>query len=530
MSDCAAAMDSQQRAPTDSAAEAPRAARLWRAAALLPALVALAVALSPPLNHDVAALIAFTERWLAGEALYTQLIDVNPPLIFLLNAIPAAIARATPLDGVAALHLCLVLLALLCWRLTARLLVARAQGPTEAAMLAALVPLACVISGYDFGQREWMMGLVAIPYAALAARRIEGPRVPLPLALSIAVLAAVGFALKPHFLGVPALIELLVLVRVGWRRALTDPVPWAIALCLGLYAASIPVFFPQFFGFVVPLVWGNYLDLSVFTFWNVLLSEILGAMLLLLLLALAVALPPRSGALAQALALAAAGAFLAAWVQHKGWTYHAAPVLMLAPLAIAAAAGRRLDAALPLPCAARAAPALGALAACAVFAYAARGSEAPWMQVWRPVIGQEYRLTQWLTREAYGQRILVLSPDIFPVYPALNYARSTSTLRTMTMWLLQGSYAACPESGARYRETWEMSRTEFFVFRTTAEDFAARPPSAVLLSRRTAIADCAGQPFDYVEYFSRHPLFAATFARYREAGELGVYRLFVREE
>ncbi|MCS6930838.1 MAG: hypothetical protein NZM27_01345, partial [Acetobacteraceae bacterium] len=178
----------------------------------------------------------------------------------------------------------------------------------------------------------------------------------------------------------------------------------------------------------------------------------------------------------------------------------------------------------------RIAPAAAALSALALFAYAARGGEAPWAQIWRPAIGEDARLAEWLTREAYGQRILVLSPDIFPVYPALNYARATSTLRTMTMWLLQGSYHACPEAGARFRETWEMGRTEFFVFRTTAEDFAARPPSAVLVSRRTAIPDCGGRPFDYLDYFGRHPLFAATFARYREAGELGIYRLFLREE
>lgn len=522
-------MDSE-RAPAVTAQPQDRAARAWRAAALLPAALALLVVLSPPLNHDVAALLAFTERWLAGETLYTQLIDVNPPLIFLLNAIPAAIARVTPLDGVAALQLSLVLLMLLCWRLTARLRADRAEGAVEAAAVSALVPLAAVIAGYDVGQREWIMGLVAIPYAALAARRIEGPRVRLPLALAVAVLAAIGFALKPHFLVVPVLVEFLVLVRVGWRQGLTDPVPWTIGAFFVGYAASIPVFFPQFFGFAVPLAWGNYLDLSVFTVWNVVLAEVLGPLLLLLLVTLVVALPPRSGALAQALALAAAGAFLAAWVQRKGWTYHGAPVLMLAPLALAAAAGRWLDAALPQGSAPRAGPVFGAVCAVVLLIFAARGGEAPWRQIWRPVVGEEYRLTEWLTREAYGQRILVLSPDMFPVYPALNYARSTSTLRTMTMWLLQGAYATCPENGGRYRETWDMSRTEFFVFRTTAEDFAARPPSAVLLSRYTAIADCAGQAFDFIEYFSRHPLFGATFARYREAGSLGLYRLFVREE
>jgi hypothetical protein len=530
--DCAPQMDSEQSRETSlSARRAPAAAsRLWRGLSFLPAALGLAVALAPPLNHDVAALLAFTERWLAGEALYTGLIDVNPPLIFLLNAVPAAIARWTPLDGVQALQLCLVLFGLLCWRLAARLRAVRAEGPVEAALLSALVPLALVIAGYDVGQREWIMGAVAIPYAALAARRIEGPPPGAALAVGVALLAAMGFALKPHFLGVPALVELLVLLRVGPRRALRDPVPWTIAAFLLAYGVSIPVFFPDFLGFVVPLVWGHYLDLSVFGFWGVLLSNALGAALLLLAVALPAALPRRAGALAQAFALAAVGAFLAAWVQHKGWTYHAAPVLMLAPLALAAAAGRRLDAMLPPARSQRMAPPAAALAALALFAYAARGGEAPWAQIWRPVIGEDARLAEWLRREAYGQRILVLSPDIFPVYPALNYARATSTLRTMTMWLLQGSYPTCPEGGARFRETWEMGRTEFFVYRTTAEDFAARPPSVVLVSRRTAIPDCGGQPFDYLDYFGRHPLFAATFARYRESGQLGVYRLFVREE
>ncbi len=227
-----------------------------------------------------------------------------------------------------------------------------------------------------------------------------------------------------------------------------------MAAALLAYGVSIPLFFPDFFGFVVPLVWGHYLDLSVFGFWGVLLSNALGAALLLLLLALLLALPARAGALAQAFALAAGGSFLAAWVQHKGWTYHAAPVVMLAPLAIAAAAGRRFDSALPAARARRIAPALAALSALAFYAYAARGGEAPWMQIWRPVIGPDARLAEWLSRQAYGQRILVLSPDIYPVYPALNYARASSTLRTMTMWLLQGSYATCPENGARFRETW----------------------------------------------------------------------------
>ena len=43
---------------------------------------------------------------LAGERLYVDLVDINPPLIFVLNLIPAAIDRLTPINGPTALTLC----------------------------------------------------------------------------------------------------------------------------------------------------------------------------------------------------------------------------------------------------------------------------------------------------------------------------------------------------------------------------------------------------------------------------------------
>ena len=139
------------------------------------------------------------------------------------------------------------------------------------------------------------------------------------------------------------------------------------------------------------------------------------------------------------------------------------------------------------------------------------------------------RLADWLRQEAHGERLLVLSPFISPVYPALNYARAQTTLRTMTLWLLQGVYRDCPADGERFRQTWEMSRTEFYVYRTVAEDFARAPPAAVLVSRAGGMPACGGQEFDFVAYFSRHPLFAETWLRYRLSGEIEGYRLYVRE-
>jgi hypothetical protein len=515
-----------QQAIPQRAARARAQARLLWLAALVPALAFLMTVIAPPLNHDVAAVLNFAERWLAGERLYTDLIDVNPPLVFVLTLVPAAIGAWTPLDGVQALLACVLAVCALATWLALRLV--RGRPPVELAALGVVVPLLTLVAGYDFGQREHLMAVAAIPYLFLAARRMEGLSAGRGLTLGCAVLAALGFALKPHFLVVPALVEALVLLRLGPRRALRDAVPWTMAAVWLGYLAAIPVVFPDYFGHVLPLVWDYYLDLGGFAWWQVILTERLGTALMLLVPLAVVAARGAWGALPKVLAVAALGATVAAVVQHKGWTYHVLPVRMLAGLLAVVLAARWLDRTLPTTRAARLAPAAAVVAAFAIGIHNFAGAEAPWRQVtwsWSHA-GQ---LSALLKREAYGERLLVLSPDIFPVYPALNYARAQSTLRTMNIWLLQGVYGRCPEDGARYRETWDMSRTEFFIYRTVAEDFARAPPAAILIATDPRIPRC-GKEFDVLEYFSRHPLFAETLRRYRPAAELHGYRLLRRED
>ncbi|MDB5371502.1 MAG: hypothetical protein JWP04_144, partial [Belnapia sp.] len=363
--------------------------------------------------------------------------------------------------------------------------------------------------------------------------RMEGVKTGRGLVLGVAVLAGLGFALKPHFLAVPGLVEALVLLhrglgRAGLRRSLGDAVPWTMAAIWLLYLASIPVVFPDYFGHVLPLVWDFYLDLGGFAWWQVLLTERLGTALMLLLPLAVVAARGGFGALPKVLAVAALGATVSAVVQHKGWSYHVVPVRIFAGLLAVVLAARWLDRALRGAAARRAAPGAAVVAAFAIGLHNFAGAEAPWRELtWSWSRAGE--VSALLKREAYGERLLVLSPDIFPVYPALNYARAQSTLRTMNLWLLQGVYNRCPESGARYRETWEMSRAEFFVYRTVAEDFSRAPPAAILIARNPGIPWC-GKEFDVLEYFARHPLFAETLRRYRPAAEIEGYRLLRREQ
>jgi hypothetical protein len=501
--------------------------------ALLPVLLFVPFVLAPPINHDVAAVLAFSERWLAGEHLYSDLIDVNPPLIYVLNLIPAAIAAATGLDAVIALQACLVAFGLFVWWLALRVRDRAAEGPAERAFLDVLPGLFVFAAGYDFGQREWLMAVAALPYLLAAARRERGERP--PLRITIAIVAAIGFSLKPHFLGIPALTEIFVMLgclRRGatMRAVLRDPVPWTMAAVWAAYLLSLPLLFPDYLNVVVPLVLGYYLDTGEETVWLVLLVRRMLTILLLLAPLAGIALWPglRVGrGLPRLLCLAALGALASAMAQHKGWSYHIVPIELFTCGLGGVLAARWLDglgAARSRAGAIRIAAGLGGLFAL----YAIAVGEAPWKELGYDT-SSAVELTALLQQDAEGERVLVFSPGIAPIFPALNYAHARLTLRTMNLWLLDGAYRTCLPNGKRYREVWEMGRPEFFLYHTVAEDFARNPPAAVVVDHLSGIPGCA-EPFDVITYFSRHPLFAEVWSHYRLSGRAGGFSIYTRKD
>lgn len=514
--------------------------------ALLPALLFLPMVLSPPMNHDVAAVLAFTQRWLGGEKLYSELIDVNPPLIFIVNLIPSALAEWTPLDGVTALRLCVLALGGCCWFLSVRVRDRVAEGSVERAFLDVLPAFFLLGGGYDFAQREHLMAVTALPYLLCAGARAGGRK---PRGrFAIAAIAAVGFALKPHFLGIPVLVELLVLwARVpagtparaigrglgrALRQSLRDPVPWIMAGLWIVYLASVPVFFGDYLFVVVPLVWDFYVGLGGLTAMQVVLVPRMATAMLLFLPGLWCAfrwsgdrLGTPGAALTRLFAIAGLGAAAAAIAQHKGWSYHIVPLELfacgLAGLTAALWLDRRPTTAAE---GTRVAALLGAL--CTL--YIVSNGEAPWKQL--DYVGSEVDgLTQLMAKDAAGERVLVLSPGIYPIYPAVNYAAVTVTLRTMNVWLLQAAYERCLPDGRRYRDVWDMGRAEFFVYRTVAEDFARTPPAAVVVDLRPGIPWC-GEEFSFIGYFSRHPLFAEVWSHYKLTGEWDRFRVYTRQD
>lgn len=499
--------------------------------ALLPPLLFIPVILAPPMTADGGVVLDTSLRWLAGERLYVDVIDVNPPLIYLLNLIPAGLARATGLDPVLALQMCLMALSFWLWRLAFVVRDRAAEAPIERMVLDVLPGLMSFGAGYLFGERSTLMVAAAVPYLLAAARREAGaaPRG----TLVTAVVAGLGFALKPYYLGIPLLVELAVLAGRGRAAGWRDPVPWVMGAIWLVYAASLPLVFPHYVRVIMPWAWRYYAGSGGVTALGMLLRPRLAAAVLVLLPLGWLAFRPawsEAGRLPRLLALAGLGALGSALVQHKGWGPQVVPVQLFACALAAVLGARWFDRAgvwrLPNGTV-RAAALLSALFAL----YSVQAGRAPLVEL-HYAGSDDARLTRLLGRYAHGGRVggraMALSAGM-PLVPAINYAGVHLAQRYMLLWILQGAYATCPAGGRRYRLPGEMSDAELSVYRGVPADFARDRPLLVVLDTRSDIHGCGGE-FSFLEYFMRNPVFAGTWAGYRLVDAWGRYQVYVRRE
>ena len=312
---------------------------------------------------DVSWLITIDEKWLAGATPYRDVLEINPPASLLLYWPAVALAKALhvgPEFMVAAFGYAL---AGLCLTLAARI----ARIDARSAILPAVaLAAATLMPGHSFDERDTLAAFVGLPFLALIAARIEGRGASLPVALLCGGLMGACVAIKPPY----AMIALSLAPWLVWRLKGGALKAWpeafaAAVVALG-YGAVVVVAFPFYLSDVLPIAIAIYAPIRESLVRLATNVEVFPAGLMLV----SCLMRPRSnGALAQALALGAFGAFLAFLAQGKGWAYQAFPLEFYA--ALLGAIG--LQASAPSP---RATLALAALAA-AMAALAILSGRAP---------------------------------------------------------------------------------------------------------------------------------------------------------
>ena len=310
---------------------------------LMPLAIALGVTLvvtlarlSGTVDSDVAWQLWIAGRIHAGANLYTDVIETNPPLWFWM-AIPVERAAAIFHMGIeSALVIAIGISVALALAATDRL--TRFFEPVQRSLFLAYAALMLAVMPWmHVGQREQIVLIATLPYAALITARHRGDTVSPHLAFLVGTGAALGFALKHYFLAIPASLELW-LIASAWRQWRPIRPETCALVCAGIvYAAAIVLLEPDFITRIVPL-----LRLAYGVFGAPSVRFLFGPFAVVGLATLAVVATQwrtlASGRAPLAAALAVAGAVFATvyFVQFKGWLYHSIPMIGCGSLALAA--------------------------------------------------------------------------------------------------------------------------------------------------------------------------------------------------
>jgi hypothetical protein len=478
---------------------------------------------------DTGFLLDAAGRVLRGARLYVDVVEINPPLIVALNALAVLAARALGLSEILVYRVGVtaILLALLWLSAGGLRRVVPRDGRLRRVLVLVLAFVLFPLAGPDYGEREHLVLALLLPYLLLATARSMGLDVARREAVSVGVLAGIGFALKPHFLLVWLACEALLRGsrRIAPRALL--PETMAISGVLAVYLLLIAVLTPEYFG-LVALLAGPYSRYLHEPFWRLLVT---GPGALLALFALLACLALRAGAgnppLWRFIAVAVAACLVAGAAQQKGLRYHFYPAFGLATLLSGLVV---FDLTGPVRSSVRllyrsltvAVLAAWIAVVCLGQAAAAIG------RAGEPGEDEFEQLVRIVHAHAANQTVFVMSYHIRSAYPLINYSGAHSASRFPHLWILAAEYlpALKRDQPLRYHDASEMSASERFLNRAVREDLRRRPRLLLVYRNARDVPANGYRRLDYVAYFGRDPEIGRMLQQYQLIARTGDYLIY----
>jgi len=318
----------------------PRAGdRVWPLQALTVVIFLVAAILCAlrRTDVDVAWLLTLGEKMLAGQRVYIDIFEANPPMSILLYLPAILLGRGVGVAPETVVNILCLVGAAASLGLSGRILkpvVGERETLWKLAACGAFV--LTVLPTGTFTQREHIGVIAILPFLALVIARGAGARPGLVLAVLAGLGCGVAMAIKPHFAVVAGLPVLVTAWRLRSIRPIFAVEIWAASAVVVGYGLLLWLVFPAFLDFL-PVIRDAYLPvrrpLSVMLFSPPLpVGLILGALTFWTVRA-----RPGGGWAAASLFTAALGGAASWMIQGKAWAYHGYPALSLALLALMAA-------------------------------------------------------------------------------------------------------------------------------------------------------------------------------------------------
>jgi len=208
------------------------------------------------LNWDVGHLLNSAKLLLAGGSYSQDFFIPNTPVILHLYLPPILVSRYFQIDLLLSFRIYIYFLTtislIFCYYFLHK------QFQKQDKTLANLLFLVLVFSFlclplHEFGQRDHLLVVFAMPYLLLVSYQLRGN----PSHFSyffIGFWAAIGFAIKPQFLITPILIESYVMFYYRRWSALIRPELMAIVFFMIFYSIFTWLFYPDYISIVIPFL------------------------------------------------------------------------------------------------------------------------------------------------------------------------------------------------------------------------------------------------------------------------------------
>jgi hypothetical protein len=495
-------------------------------------IVALAAAeeMRAPLNTDAHWILTIAGRLISGERLYQDILEINPPLIVWLQLPLVWLARATGLDPAAVfrgavLLLCIAMALIAMQSVSRSRFVGRHPGLQWWVAPALLFVLLLVPAG-GFGQREQIITALLLPLIGVTSLRLEGASVPHELAAAGGVAAGLAVALKPFF----AVVWMVFLAArfLRPRRLQLEPEDLAMVGVGVMYVAAVAALAPRFFT-ILRIFGPTYAaftpaDSILFVVQNAATVWAASAMIAWMVRR------ERDDSVGLTLTLALSGAFMAALLQGKGWSYHFIPAVCLSVLLGLVALASRAAVPSTVRRASRALTAILLLLAWIPLLQRTASRLRPAAARPADPVGP---LSSAVARERGARSILVLSADMTSAMPWIAHLRLASHASFPFLWVPTVVYRSRWNGNPQvaFRDRTRMPGAEAAAYDAVVSDFVRHTPDILVVETRIRNERLTGYPggFDHLVYYGRDSQFAACFLEFRLTAALRDYLVFRRQ-
>lgn len=460
------------------------------------------------LNPDNAWLVYVANQILAGKELHSEVIETNPPLIVYLTLIPAYFSKLTALADYHSFTLFIFAIAcaslFLSFKITANI-----------SIRLGIIFVLVLYAANNFGQREHIFLMLIFPYLLTVLEGTKDKKI----TLISAVMAAIGFAIKPYYIVIWAVIEIFSIYKSRNFLSIFTARNFIIGALILVYLFYLFYIEKGYVENILPLMLEYYSGFK----WdfntivkNVMVYFIFFQMPLLVTL---IKYPKAVTREIILFSLCNAACIVIVLLQQKGWSNHFFPAScfgIILNLLLLVEVGKdikpRWNKVIIISSAFVLAMAL-LIAVSNNFAKAARLKSEKTIET-----------IKLLNEHAEGGYVYPLSFDLPMLFPSIIYSDAKYGSRYGHLWMLPGMYRNAELNDASeviFNDIYNRSDDEVMLIADILADIAHNPPMLIIVAKREYNTHEIGDfKFDFIAYMNKQKEFLPIFKNYEKLTEI----------